>query len=42
VLQPVFDDNRDNRITREEFLTAVCAPELQEDDDAAIPVNADD
>lgn len=42
VLQPIFDDNRDNRITREEFLTAVCAPELQEDDEAAVPVKAED
>lgn len=42
VLQPIFDDNRDNRITREEFLTAVCAPELQEDDEDAVPVKAED
>lgn len=39
VLQPVFDDGRQHRFTKEDFITAVSAPELQEDDIDAIPAN---
>ena len=33
VLQPIFDDNRNGKIEKEEFFAAVSAPELTPDSD---------